>query len=226
MIKTNQLSKNIMLTDNLLDESYFEEVSTYAQNLNYAPLEGAEKFNLWQIDNKPAYPLCNKQVYVWTDDVLGRSRVEGFPNISVFPTRSIIDKLIEKVHEVAKSSGFVGEADKEWVGTTSRFNSYGQGSTAKWHRDRLAYTGAFIFYLNKSWHHDWGGHFMCKDEDTKDGQFYSPEPNRLILLKTPYLHAVSPITCPLDTARFSFTGFFLKPEAVSEFIESFKKNIV
>lgn len=46
MIKTNEHSKNIRVTDNLRDISYFEEVSTYAQNLKYVPLEGAEKYNL------------------------------------------------------------------------------------------------------------------------------------------------------------------------------------
>lgn len=215
-------TQHVFLQDNLLDGNYFQEISTYADNLKFSPLEGAENFPLWKIENRPAFPVCGEKTYVWTDNVAGKKTLQDIQSLSVFPTGSIIDGLIEKIHEVAISSGLLGVIGKDWAGSISRFYKYGHGTAVNWHRDNMNYTGAFICYLNKSWDQDWGGYFQHKEKGSTDGQFISPEPNRLILVKTPYLHSISPVTCPLTTSRLSLTGFFVKPDRAEHIIREFK----
>jgi hypothetical protein len=222
MIKEH--TQHVFLHDNLLDDDYFQEVSTYAHNLRLIAIDGIDRSPLWRIAGKPAFPDCSRQTYVWTDNVAGRKSLEGIDDISVFPTGSVLDKLIERIHEVAILSGLLGEPGKDWAGTVSRFYRYSLGSAVNWHRDSVLYTGAFICYLSTSWDQDWGGHLLCKDEGALDGKFFHPEPNRLILIKTPYPHSVTPITCPPEVARISFTGFFVKPEKVAQMVNQLRKD--
>ena len=73
-------------------------------------------------------------------------------------------------------------------------------SNITWHYDD-GYKYGTTFYLNKYWDKDWGGELLLKDNT-----FIKPEPNRLVIIKTPYEHKTC-ITSPDAPNRLTIQTF-------------------
>lgn len=221
MKNIEQCASHVFLVDDLLEQSYFEEVAQFAGQLEFDLPEGAASNKLWNLEKKATYPICSESI-VWTKYEEAKQALQGLKKLTVYPTNTIFDKMLEKIHQVVLETGVMGDFETDWSGSISRVYKYGPGKSIKWHRDSFNYSGAYIFYLNEPWNHDWGGHLMLKEEGATDGKFFSPEPNRLVLIRSPYLHSVTPVTCPADKNRLTLTGFFVKPDRVSEIVSNFE----
>jgi Rps23 Pro-64 3,4-dihydroxylase Tpa1-like proline 4-hydroxylase len=117
---------------------------------------------------------------------------------------------------------------------------YRAGWGLPWHEDigeQSEYTGAFTFYLHKTWRGNWGGELMILADERLDeaagnsldlsftqgtglqspshvnggmGAFIMPKPNRLVVMRPGVIHSVNPVS-PLagENMRFSLAGFYL-----------------
>ena len=90
-----------------------------------------------------------------------------------------------------------------YLNVSSKLNStfYNwNNSNITWHYDD-GYEYGTTFYLNKHWDKDWGGELLLKDNT-----FIKPEPNRLVIIKTPYEHKTC-ITSPDAPNRLTIQTF-------------------
>ena len=76
------------------------------------------------------------------------------------------------------------------LNNTAMVNDWKEGSGSNWHCDTGREFG-ITYFLNRRWSEFWGGELMFKDED-KTG-FIQPVANSVVIIKTPFVHKVSPV---------------------------------
>jgi hypothetical protein len=106
--------------------------------------------------------------------------------------------LYKKINDIVKTKCQVNSIKN------IMFYYWTQGSHIPWHNDGC-HNGGITIYLNKVWDEDWGGIFLCKDDETING-FY-PKQNRSIMQVGGIEHSVAPTTKNSDI-RFTIQIFF------------------
>lgn len=106
-------------------------------------------------------------------------------------------------------------------------HAYRAGAEIDWHMDYSS-LASYSFYVHDTWKPNWGGNLLVADTSTVDkynnngtvfdsndsvlnpgyGTFYSPLPNRLVIIKKVF-HKVERVDAAAGSnLRMSFTGFF------------------
>ena len=226
MENIKSINEHLFAIDNLIDDQYFADLSKTAHNYLYNPTNKDDPSSIWHFNGK-CNPFISQNI-VWTHNTDYREVLKKIPGITLFPTNTILDELISKIHEIAIKLNIYGDLGQHWVGSLSSIYKYDNGKKLIWHTDSHNYTGAFTYYLHDIWKQDWGGYFLYKnvlklnEYPQDDGGFLYPSPNRLVLLKSPLLHSISPVTTPTEEySRIALTGFFVKPDRVVELLSRF-----
>jgi len=163
-------------------------------------------------------------------------RLSAGSALSVYPTGTHLDRLVE---EICLNAGalepLVGRQGRDWTIFTARAFLYPAGTGLGWHADANVFTGAFSFYAHPEWSSDWGGEILAADipdgesapyhlgpgpdsravtellERRGLGDYVSPKPNRLIVLKAGTFHRINPVHPAAGShVRCSIAGFFVR----------------
>jgi len=76
-----------------------------------------------------------------------------------------------------------------------------------WHNDNIKYQGAITIYINREWHHDFGGYFLYEDEGELKGVV--PERNIAVLQYGSVNHCTTPVNYEGDL-RLTIQAFLGK----------------
>jgi hypothetical protein len=53
----------------------------------------------------------------------------------------------------------------------------------------------------------------------RGGEFLSPEPNRLVLMRAGIPHSISTVATPDGISRMALSGFYVRPDRIAEIIK-------
>jgi hypothetical protein len=163
----------------------------------------------------------------------------GGPALHVYPTGTGIDRLIEELSLAAdRFEPLVGEQGRAWSLFTSRAFLYRAHTGLGWHTDSTVFTGAFSYYAHQEWNSCWGGELFIASTppgwatrhvtdspldnhgesaqllELGFGQYVSPKPNRLVVLKAGVPHRITPVLAAAGAhVRCSIAGFFVSRDA-------------
>ncbi len=154
----------------------------------------------------------------------------------VYPTNTHIDRLIEEVSLSGKAlEPLVGEQGRDWTIFTARAFIYPKETGLSWHTDHGVLSGAFSYYAHPVWNSRWGGEVLVAaipegasvygsgsafdDRSLNEvlqrigaGQYVSPKPNRLVVIKGGTPHRINPVHPAAGAqVRCSVSGFFVRP---------------
>lgn len=222
MEKTTPLSSNILIVDNLLPDKYFKDLYLYASSLEYRTAYSSTKEAVWKGDNMNDPGIS--QNIVWTRINKYKSLLCSIDGISLFPTGTITDLAIARIHEILGETPMFHGSQDDWAGSLTSFCKYGTGNKLGWHDDGASYIGAFSYYIHPSWEKEWGGELLYKRTGFRDENacgIISPKPNRLVILKSPLEHAISTVTSPELIYRLTLTGFIFKSSRTEELIRNY-----
>lgn len=220
MTRKTSINKHLAYWNDFLCSSLFEDTKNFADSSEFHPVDVSN--NLW--DSLAASPTQTTKSIVWTFDKSHVEILNSFGQIQTFPTNSVLDKVLAKIVATAyRSPSFI--PINEVGGIIASIFSYPSGSFLKWHSDSAHYLGAFTLYLHSQWDDNWGGLLLYWENKRKlEGGFIQPLPNRLVLVKTPLAHSISPILSPVEVNRISLTGFFVKREWANQQMNEFMEN--
>jgi hypothetical protein len=223
-----KINEYLYSIDNFLEPESFNCLTKIIDNYVFHPTGKDDPSSIWHF-NGDYNPRISQNI-VWTPDDQYRRALRSVPGLSVFPTGTFVDTVLDKIHEAAINSNLFGGLGESWLGTLSSIYKYDLGKRLIWHTDSHNYTGAFTYYLHTTWNENWGGYLLYKSSinefgqsEKQDGGFLSPSPNRLVLLKSPMPHSITPVTSPLEYPRIALTGFFVKPDRVVELMKRFTR---
>lgn len=216
----NKINSKLYYLDSFLSAKDFKNVQNLIVNTKFNETGKDDKSSIWFF-NKPYNPKVSDSIVV-TEGENYTELIKVISSLKVYPTNGSIDIIIRSLFDYLKKNSLVGEFGKDWVGMIVSVYEYSNKNRLIWHTDSDNYSGAFTFYAHDKWEKDWGGYFLFKERDKDDsGIFLEPKPNRLVILKSPIPHSISPIYSPENYPRYTVTGFFVKPKRVRELISRF-----
>lgn len=213
---------SVAFVDDLLAPPAFKAMANLGENARLLPVTDFDPTGGWR-QNIPFNPTQSKPI-VWAEDETFAPAVNALDNVDTFPMGNQIDVALRAIRNVVIESGMLGSPGTDWIGCAATLFDYGPGSRLLWHNDDSYYAGAFSYYIHRKWDDNAGGHFLYRpqtDQANMDGGFISPKPNRLVILKPPLAHAVTPIVNDDRFHRIALTGFFIRPQGAENLIEMF-----
>jgi len=229
---------NVRWFDDVLPGEAFSTFHRYVEDLEKRPsIYGA---NIWQRNDENPF---ESRLTFWSPAASQPQREQSLPgggslaellgsdDFAVSPTSTAHDAVIAAVTERASMiADLVGVPGKDWVGIVSKVYAYPSRAKAIWHTDAGPYSGAFVFYAHDAWDRNWGGQFLfgdaqpSKDASPNEGQFLTPLPNRLVVIKAGTPHMVANVSEPAGArSRMSLAGFFVRPDGVNRLLEEIMK---
>jgi Rps23 Pro-64 3,4-dihydroxylase Tpa1-like proline 4-hydroxylase len=224
VVRFNQTCPHIAVVDNFLPSDAFERLKRSLTQIEIYP-PGLEEFPglVWRLGDTP--PYISRYVH-------DRKREDA--NSPFVELASALSNLtLEVSGEQLSLSGF-----------SSRLQVARAGMGLSCHYDgNDRYSGGYTFYLSEEWDPHWGGLLIAFDEspagfvpssgrfsllDTdKERRIFEgtmlncaviPKPNRLVLLRNPIRHMVTPVLPSAgDRVRMACTGYFVcKPNGYSD----------
>jgi hypothetical protein len=226
---------NVRWFDDVLPDEAFRTFHRYAEDLEKRPsIYGT---SIWQRNDEnplesrltflsPATsrPQPEQSIPGWAS-LAEMSRID---DVAVSPTSTALDAVLAAIAERASMiADLVGADGEDWVGIVAKVYAYPCRAKAKWHTDAGPYTGAFVFYAHDAWDKNWGGQFLFGDEQRSkedaphDGQFVTPLPNRLVVIKAGTPHMVANVSELAGArSRLSLAGFFVRPDGVQPLLQA------
>lgn len=209
----------VAYVDNLLSKPAFDALADFAKLAQMFPVSYKDPKGLWH-HNEPFNPVQSKSI-VWPEDDAYWPVLKTIPDIELYPVGNPVDEALRTIRDLIVENELLSRRPLNWAGSVSTINRFGAGDRLLWHRDDDGYVGAYSFYIHKEWDGNSGGQFLYKPDDPNadfEGCFITPKPNRLVVVKPPILHAVSPIVAGAGGDRLALTGFFVAAEAAEYFI--------
>lgn len=209
---------DFVIIDNLLPEDQFEKICEVVETLSYRQTTAG--ISIWGPigDENPKQGVT---CYAWPSESLGlpsgvNLRARNGTPICVYPGGTPLDWAFQALKRHAQNAEqIIGREEHEWAGIICIPYAYGSGTKAPWHTDEEVYTGAFIYYVHRTWQNDWGGELLIEDPHMNSGEetfVVSPVPNRLVLLRGGVPHRVERIALKArNHYRRSLSGFFVTP---------------
>ncbi|MBY8884017.1 2OG-Fe(II) oxygenase [Streptomyces sp. PTM05] len=166
------------------------------------------------------------------DPLVGSSVLSDHPappeNVLVHPCGRGIDVVATAIKAALPDlAPWVGKQGEAWEFFTCTSYIYPMGSGLSWHKDAKNRAGSYVLYLHPEWQPKWGAELLLSgtpewhrgtgDEQPQRatgtpggiGQFVTPYPNRLVVMKAGVMHAVKKVDVTAgDHARYSIAGFF------------------
>lgn len=228
-MKCTYRSPHVVVFDDVLDPEAFQQLWTYFQYEDLAPVTQTE--GAWRLDD--GRPMAGPEFFTPTRE----EQEDGTfaPNDpSVYPTGSPVDHVLGALLDVMDDiSPPVGD---DWHRVAGRSYVYPTGSALSWHSDDTDYfAGAFVYYAHPRWDAQWGGALLLAHHEDPGslpmvpgrfdsgpysealmdpglGTFILPKPNRLIVLGA-LPHMVTHVTKAAgQNVRASLAGFFVRRE--------------
>lgn len=225
MAKITKKTEKYIIVDELMDQEYYTSLTSSIQNIRF-DYPGTEWRKLWPLTDP--LPLQSGS-FLWSKKPCGFG----------------IDPAIESISaEIlsAQASGFVEES---WADIAFRIYLHGRGSRLQCHSDSPLYAGAAVFYAHEEWRPYWGGELVFPDINNESdvelvhgdgpilnkrlrmtierqfcGEYVSPKPNRLVIIKAGAWHYTNPVDQSAgDNIRISIATFLQKNRGEHE-IES------
>jgi hypothetical protein len=224
-VRTTIETPELKVIDDLLSASEFERVAQAVETLKYKST--IPQTSIWR-PCEAENPLESVTSVIWPSGGLDIAECAHMVDETMrfYPTGTDLDRaLIAVKREATSIEETLGKEGKDWVGLIAYAYAYGSGTRADWHADAVSYTGAFTYYVHRSWNTSWGGDLLvqspCESRDVDRGVFVSPLPNRLVLLKGGTLHSVARISSEAGAnVRRTIAGFFVTPDRAAELISS------
>ena len=224
----------LKVIDELLPAAQFEQVAHAVEAMEYRST--VPRTSIWR-DYPEENPLESTISMIWPSadlDVAECAEVIAKNGLAMrlYPTGLEVDPALAAIKSEASAiEGALGKEGRDWVGFISHTYAYGRGTRADWHADATVYTGAFTYYVHRSWDRSWGGDLLVQSPaDSREvdrGIFVSPLPNRLVLLKGGTLHSVARISSEAgENFRRSIAGFFVTPARAAEMMSSLLQQTV
>lgn len=225
---------NVRWFDNVLPDEAFRAFHRYAADLEKRPsIYGT---SIWQRNDENPFEsrlsfLSPARSRPQLEQLLPRgvsmADISRIADVAISPTSTPVDAVLAAIAERASVlAGLVGTAGEDWVGIVSKVYAYPCRAKARWHLDAGPYSGAFVFYAHDEWDRNWGGQLLFCDEQRSredapdEGQFLTPIPNRLVVIRGGTLHMVANVSEVAGTrSRLSLAGFFVKPDGVHRLVQ-------
>ena len=151
-------TRSFAVYDDLLPAADYERVWDFIQLESYKPVHQKRWEKVWTLTD--GTPLAGTGIF--TRKTAGQAAEE---DARYYPTRTGIDKLIEKILATAESfSHLIGKHDVDWTFVTAKAFRYPAGTGLSWHIDSKTPTGAYVFYAHPVWKSGWGGELFIADE--------------------------------------------------------------
>jgi hypothetical protein len=208
--------------DDLLEPPQFTEIVKFANGVSFNEADEQNQELIWAQNNRASPSIA--QSIVWPEYSVHRRMIAGVPGISIYPSGSPLDAALQVIRELSLETGISGKIGTDWIGIISTVFKYDRNAGLIFHTDSTGYSGAFTYYLNSQWKSDWGGHLLFTQNDPKDvnrGEFLSPQPNRLVLMRSGVPHSISTVATPEGISRMALSGFFVRPERAAELIKRY-----
>lgn len=225
--------------DDFLAKPDFSGVWRFVQSQRYQRVHAEGWQPVWRMHD--GEPWASAVVHSAASRDAETPRPTNQPPVHVYPTNTHLDRLIEEICLHAGAfEPLVGARGRDWSILTARAYLYPKETGLGWHTDgpvvagAFSYTGAFSYYAHPAWSSDWGGEFFAArlpsgapnssgmgsglDPRTDEalgcfafGDYVSPKPNRLIVLKAGTFHRINPVHPAAGaTVRCSISGFFAR----------------
>jgi hypothetical protein len=205
--------------DELLDDADFRNIADFAAGSTFTPADEQNQKLIWAQNNKASPSMAHN--VVWPEFAVHRRFMAAIPGVEVYPSGSPLDVALKAIKEISIETGIAGKVGADWVGIISTVFKYDTSAGLIFHTDAAGYTGAFTYYLNAEWESNWGGHLMFSRDDPqkiRGGEFLSPEPNRLVLMRAGVPHSISTVATPDGVSRMALSGFYVRPDRIAEII--------
>ena len=206
--------------DDLLDADDFKSIVDFAAASTFVPADERNKELIWAQNNRSAPAMAHNMM--WPEFAVHRRFMAAVPNVGLYPAGSPLDAALKAIREISLDTGIAGRVGTDWVGIISTVFKYERSAGLIFHKDATGYSGAFTYYLNREWDADWGGHLLFTRDDPRklsNGEFLTPQPNRLVLMQAGVPHSISTVGAPDGVSRLALSGFFVKPDRIAEIIK-------
>ena len=78
-----------------------------------------------------------------------------------FPVNNVFDEFADAIHgSLANLNQYIGSSGQQWNRFSVTSWMYPKGTGLSLHEDSGPYSGAYTFFMNKSWNIHWGGQLM------------------------------------------------------------------
>lgn len=215
-----QENGSLAVIDDLLPAAAFEALAAHGEGESHELPRDRNEGSIWKF-NGELDPVQSRTFVVLEGERYAPIRTM-FPNIDFHPMGNPVDAALNAIRDVILGHRLFGSASPTWAGSMSRLFRFPPGSRLIWHSDGANYVGAYAYYIHRQWDKNDGGQFLFesgRDDDPFDGYFIAPKPNRLVVIRSPLNHAVTPAVLNTPTTRATLTGFFVRPEAVGHVIK-------
>jgi hypothetical protein len=206
--------------DDLLDADDFKRVVDFAAASTFVPADERNQELIWAQNNRSAPAMAHNMM--WPEFAVHRRFMAAVPNVGLYPAGSPLDAALKAIREISLDTGIAGRVGADWVGIISTVFKYERSAGLIFHTDATGYSGAFTYYLNREWDADWGGHLLFTRDDPRrmsGGEFLTPQPNRLVLMRAGVPHSISTVGAPDGVSRLALSGFFVRPDRIAEIIK-------
>lgn len=210
----------VQWVDGLLDDIDFGNVVDFVAGSTFLPADERNKTLIWAQNNRASPAMAHN--IVWPELAVHRRFMATIPGVGVYPSGSPLDLALKTIRDISLETGIAGEVGVDWVGIISTVFKYDSKGGLIFHTDATGYSGAFTYYLNREWESDWGGHLMFTRDDPRKiggGEFLTPQPNRLVLMRAGVPHSISTVATPDGVSRLALSGFYVRPDRIAEIIK-------
>jgi 2OG-Fe(II) oxygenase superfamily len=207
-----------LIRDEVLPRRTFAKVSSWAQDLSFAPMIDQ---GVW-LQNRPHNPLMATTV-LWPFRADIRRKIVGIAKESeTLPTGTPLDRVLRAIRRTILASPLGRRVAADSAGITASVLRYQPNSGLTWHLDATHYSVAFAYYIHSEWNQNGGGLLMLRD--TRHPRelpcAVSPLPNRMVIIPGHFEHCVSLVSdYPGASARIAISGFFVRTSCVDRLIE-------
>jgi len=208
--------------DDFLAEAQFQKVVDFATATAFIQADEKNKELIWAQNNRSS-PYMSQNI-IWPEYEVHKRFFAAVPGISTFPSGSPLDHALKAIRDASLETGVAGRLGTDWVGIISTLFRYDTNGGLIFHTDATGYSGAFTYYLNREWKSDWGGHLMFSMDDPQNvtsGEFLSPQPNRLVLMRAGVPHSISTVATPAGIGRLALSGFYVRPDRIGQIIKRY-----
>lgn len=158
-------SPDCVVIDDFLPDEIFDKIFEFAVQTDYQYIntKGAVS-RVWDLTN--GFPLrSEKTVIYYHDPEHAKDRSWAWPS------RTPFDLFVEQLRDfLPHVKGLVGEpGGSSWTNFSLTSWLYPQNTGLSLHDDGAGiYTGAYVFYLNRTWRPHWGGQLLVLDHDANE----------------------------------------------------------
>ena len=149
---------DIAVFDDFLPQDVFERLFDFVSQIDYQHINTQGKVNrVWDLSN--GFPLrSERSVFFYPERAPDDGR-------SLYPSGTPLDHFIENINQtLADVHHLVGRAGKDWEHFSVSAWLYPPNTGLSMHDDGAGvYSGAYAFFLNKTWRPHWGGLLVALD---------------------------------------------------------------